>query len=209
MDRDKETLETWNNIAALYQEKFMDMDIYNKSYDYICESIQKPKANLLDVGCGPGNITKYLLEKRPDFKILGIDNAPKMIALARANNPNATFSIMDCRNIGDLGEKYDGIIVGFCLPYLAPNEANNFLEQSYKMLNEKGLIYLSFVEGHPQDAEYKVGKGGRVYFNYYELRQLTEFLSNIGFGSIKPIHIKYKKSSVEYDNHTILTAIKK
>lgn len=68
MDKYEETFETWNNIASIYQDKFMKLDLYNDSYDYICTSISKQGANLLEIGCGPGNITKYLLSKRADRK---------------------------------------------------------------------------------------------------------------------------------------------
>ncbi len=118
MDRYKETFETWNKIASIYQDRFMDLDLYNDTYDYICNSVTKPNAKLLEIGCGPGNITKYLLTQRPDFDILGIDIAPNMIELAKKNNPSANFVVMDSRQINSLDKKYDGIIVGFCLPYL-------------------------------------------------------------------------------------------
>jgi len=39
MDHYQETFETWNKIASLYQERFMDLDLYNESYDLICASI--------------------------------------------------------------------------------------------------------------------------------------------------------------------------
>ena len=105
MDRYKETFDTWNKVASIYQDKFMDMALYNDTYDYICNSIAKPKAKLLEIGCGPGNITKYLLSKRPDFDIFGIDIAPNMIELAKKNNPTANFDIMDSRQINNLNQK--------------------------------------------------------------------------------------------------------
>jgi 2-polyprenyl-3-methyl-5-hydroxy-6-metoxy-1,4-benzoquinol methylase len=113
MDQYEETFNTWNNIAAIYQDKFMDLQLYNDSYDFICNSLTIYKAKLLEIGCGPGNISKYLLSKKPDFDILGIDIAPNMIQLAKVNNPTATFKVMDSRQIMDLNTKYDGIICGF------------------------------------------------------------------------------------------------
>ena len=95
MDNYKETFETWNKLASLYQDWFMDLDLYNDTYDFICNSITKENAKILDIGCGPGNITKYLLSKRPDFDIYGIDIAPNMIELAEKNNPAASFAVMD------------------------------------------------------------------------------------------------------------------
>src|SRR5690606_40759568 len=75
MDRYKETFDTWNNIASIYQDKFMKLDLYNDTYNFICSFIDKPKAKILEIGCGPGNITKYLISKRPDFDVFGIDIA--------------------------------------------------------------------------------------------------------------------------------------
>jgi trans-aconitate methyltransferase len=79
MDKYQETFETWNKLASLYEERFMELDLYNVSYDFICDSIEKVNAKVLEIGCGPGNITRYLLAKRPDFDIFGIDIAPNMI----------------------------------------------------------------------------------------------------------------------------------
>ncbi len=209
MDRYKETFDTWNNVASIYQGKFMDLDLYNDTYDYICNSVTKQKAKLLEIGCGPGNITKYLLTQRPDFDIFGIDIAPNMIELARKNNPTANFAIMDSRQIRSLDKKYDGIISGFCLPYLSQTESNELISNSYDLLNDNGIFYLSFVEGDPDKSDFKVGSGGRVYFNFHNLDDLKIQLINTQFDDIKTFRVKYKTSETEFDIHTILTAKKK
>lgn len=209
MDRNKETFDTWNNIASLYQDKFMNLDLYNDTYDFICKAIATPNAKLLEIGCGPGNITKYLLSQRPDFDIFGIDIAPNMIELAKKNNPTANFAVMDSREIKNLDKKYDGIIVGFCLPYLSPKESNELISNSYDLLNENGLLYLSFVEGNPEESDFKVGSGGRVYFHYHNLDDLITQLKKFNFDQLEIFKVKYKTSETEFDIHTILTAKKK
>ena len=209
MDRNKETFDTWNNIASLYQDKFMNLDLYNDTYDFICNAIATPNAKLLEIGCGPGNITKYLLSQRPDFDIFGIDIAPNMIELAKKNNPTANFAVMDSREIKNLDKKYDGIIVGFCLPYLSPTESNELISNSYDLLNENGLLYLSFVEGNPEESDFKVGSGGRVYFHYHNLDDLITQLKKFNFDQLEIFKVKYKTSETEFDIHTILTAKKK
>ena len=67
----------------------MNLDIYNDTYDLFCDKIEKINPQVLEIGCGPGNITRYILSKRPDLKIYGIDIAPNMIKLAKENNPTA------------------------------------------------------------------------------------------------------------------------
>lgn len=210
MDRYKETFETWNKIALLYQDKFMDIDLYNETYDFICNSLTKTKAKILEIGCGPGNITKYLLSKRPDFDIYGIDIAPNMIELAQRNNPTASFAIMDSRLISELETKYDGIVCGFCLPYLSKTDSTKFISDCYKLLEDDGLIYISFVEGDPIKSGFQVGSSGdRSYFYFHTLDELTNQLSKNKFNELKIFKVEYKKSDGVTDVHTIITAKKK
>lgn len=209
MDKYQETFNTWNNIAALYQEKFMGLSLYNDSYRFLCTAIVKPGAKLLDIGCGPGNITQFLLSQRPDFDILGIDIAPNMIELARQNNPGARFEVMDSRHISQLNSKFDGIVVGFCLPYLSPDESKALIQNAYDLLNENGILYLSFVEGDPENAEFKVGSGGRVYFYYHRTATIQSQLLQAGFALSTSFTVPYKTAETTFDTHVILTATKK
>ena len=210
MDRYKETFETWNKVASFYQDKFMDLDVYNETYDFICHSIIKDKAKILEIGCGPGNITKYLLSKRPDFDILGIDIAPKMIALAKQNNPQASFAMMDSREICAIKTNFDGIVCGFCLPYLSHKDSEKLIYDAKNLLNGNGFIYLSFVEGDPKKSGYQIGPGGcRTYFYYHNLDKLKEQLMDNSFEELNIFKVIYNNSGKGKDTHTIITARKK
>lgn len=63
-----------------------DESLYN---DRIKETIETYNVKILEIATGPGNVVKYILCKRPDFKIFGIDLSPNMIELAKQNNPQA------------------------------------------------------------------------------------------------------------------------
>ncbi len=207
MDRYEETFKTWNKIASLYQDKFIGMHLYDSSYDWVCASIKTIKAEILEIGCGPGNITKYLLSKRPDFRIYGIDIAPNMIALAKENNPTAEYDVMDCRQIEVLKKKFDGVVCGFCLPYLSQDDCDKLIKDSYKLLAENGLIYLSFVEGDPKDSAFQTSSDGdRVYFYYHSLDEMKARLVENKFRVIDTFQFNYRKSDSEEEIHTILTA---
>lgn len=208
MDRYQETFETWNNIASVYEQKFMNLSLYDDSYDFICNSLSKQNAKILDIGCGPGNISKYLLSKRPDFKILGIDVSPNMIEIARVQNPTATFEVMDCRKLEMITDNYDGIIAGFYIPYLSGEEVRQFISWVYNTLSKGGLFYLSFVAGDSENSAFKIGSGGRVFFNYHHLENLRECLDSAGFTEIKKIEVDYKNSDSTTETHTILICTK-
>ena len=209
MDRYKETFETWNKVALLYQAKFMDLDLYNETYDFICNSVVKRNATVLEIGCGPGNITKYLLSKRPDFNIYGIDIAPKMIELAKLNNPSANFAIMDSRQIDQIESKFDAMVCGFCLPYLSQTDSQKLIIDCYNLLNEKGLIYMSFVEGDPNKSDFQISSSGdRSYFYFHQLDNLKANLIENKFKEITTVTVEYNKLENEIEIHTIVTAKK-
>jgi len=206
MDKAEETKNTYNNIASLYEEKFMDMTFYNETYDRFCDLLDNADASILEIGCGPGNITKYLLTKSPSYQILAIDIAEKMIDLAKKNNPSAEFKVLDAQSIATLPGKFNGIVAGFCIPYLDPLETETFIQNAYQLLTIDGIIYISFVEGSV--SEYKTGSGGRVYFYYHQLQELKEILALHQFHSMEIFNVKYPTKGDNSEIHTILIAKK-
>lgn len=208
MDRYKETFETWNKIAKLYEDKFMNLNIYDETYDFFCSFLNNNQ-KVFEIGCGPGNITKYLLQKRPDLKVTGIDIAPKMIELAKINNPSADFKIMDTRKLNELNEKFDAIMCGFCLPYLSESDCSKLIKDSAQILNNNGVLYLSFVQGDVSKSGFISGSSGdRTYFYYHTLEDLKSSLFENNFEIIKLFEIHYPKAE-DVEIHTILIAKRK
>jgi len=207
MDRNQETTETWNKIASLYEIHFMDLALYNDTYDIFCNQVGHVNTNIFEIGCGPGNITKYLLSKRPDFNVFGIDIASNMVQLARKNNPTAHFQVMDSRKISELNKKFSGVICGFCLPYLSKTDCTQLIEDCKSLLINHGILYLSFVEGDYRKSGYLSGSSGdRVYFYYHDLNKLKDVLIKNNFIILNLMKKNYHKKDGTEEVHTILLA---
>ena len=52
MDTYKETFETWDKVAKLYEDKFMHIDLFNDTYDRFCDLIVKANSSVLEISCG-------------------------------------------------------------------------------------------------------------------------------------------------------------
>jgi cyclopropane fatty-acyl-phospholipid synthase-like methyltransferase len=207
MDNYNITFQTWDKLAAKYQDKFMNLDLYNDTYDRFCELV-KTAAIVLEIGCGPGNITRYVLAKRPDLKILGTDVAPSMLKLAKENNPGADFKVMDCRHIDTLTTTYDAVLCGFCLPYLSKEDCHKFIKDCAALLTTGGILYFSAIEDDYSKSGMETSSdGGHSMFVYsHEAAYLQQWLGDYGFEDIEVIRKQYPKSDGTVSVHIIFIA---
>jgi len=178
--------EAFNKSAKLYEQKFMNVSLYAEPFQVFCDHIPTSNASILDIASGPGNIVKYLLDLQPAYRILGIDLSPNMLELAQINNPAAQFQLMDCREIGKMDQKFDGITCGFCLPYLTREEAVALIKDAAKLLNPAGVFYLSTMEEDANNqSRYQISStGDRVYVNYHREDYLAQAFSQNGFETL-------------------------
>jgi predicted TPR repeat methyltransferase len=154
-------------------------------------------------------ITRYLLGKRPDFRILGIDNSENMVKLAKKNNPGAQFKLMDGRKISSLNRKFDVILSGFVIPYLSFNDFEKLIADCRKLLSDPGLLYISFVEGdHNRSGYISDSQGNRMFFYYYTIESVIQELNKRSFTIQGSFEKKYEKSDGAIEFHNIIIASK-
>lgn len=198
MNNTNHIIEVFNKNAALYASKYMDQSTYHTALDQFCLHLPEKNIKILDMACGPGNITHYLLEKRPEWKITGTDIAPNMLELARKNNPNAFFKRLDCRALNTLEDSFHGIICGFGLPYLSHEEAIQFIQNIYDKLLPGGIAYLSTIEDDYKKSKWTLpstGEGPALLIYYHEAGYLIDACTNSGFKMLSLLRTRPKESA--------------
>lgn len=182
MDKTANAVALFDKYASEYEVRFMDTAMYHDTFNLFCETIGKPDACILELACGPGNITRYLLQQRPAYQITATDLSDNMLAIAQQNAPNAHFQKMDCRQIGSLAARFDGIMCGFCLPYLSVDEVTKLIADAAQLLHVGGVLYLSTMEDdYSRSGLATSSKGDSLWMHYYEGERLTNLLEAHGF----------------------------
>lgn len=182
MDKYDITQHTFDSSAERYQEKYFTLTHYQDSYDVLLDLVTQATADIFEIACGPGNIAHYLLNRRPDYRIDGIDVSPNMVALAQRNNPSAQFQVMDCRDIAGINKRYDAIICGFCIPYLEMPDVIALLRSIRSLLKPGGILYLSTIDGEYEQSGWQYSSSGdKVYTWYYPAEFLIMHLQQLGF----------------------------
>ncbi len=205
MDNYQKTFKAWNSIALDYEVQFMELKLYNDTYDYFRKALPYTNTKILEIGCGPGNITKYLARHCPELSITAIDISDKMIERAKSHAPKVKYELMDVRNLHLLEGEFDGIICGFTLPYLSAKDRDKLVSDCSKLLSNKGVLYLSYVPGaekEPKLIQDKSGNAMRFYFHDNE--NVKSQLKDYSFELMKEFLKSYRKKDGSEELHSIL-----
>ena len=96
------------------------------------------------------------------------------------------------------------------MPYLCPSDSQKLIFDAKNLLNDRGLLYISFIEGDPYKSGFQIASSGdRIYFNYHNLENVITQREANSFEDWKLFKVEYQKSEVEKETHTIVIAKKK
>lgn len=133
---------TYGVFARVYDE-LMDESLFLKWRDYTSQNIANNEANLLELGCGNGELG--ILLTKMGYEITGLDLSAEMLAVAKEKQAEADvhFPLIqgDMRDLSVFGS-YDGII-SFCdtLCYLpTPEDLTVVFNEAYAHLNQEGIF---------------------------------------------------------------------
>ena len=184
MDKFNLSVQRFDEFADAYAQRYMNLEAYADSIAAFCNLIRTDKPKILELGCGPGNVTKLLKIRFPEAPITAIDLAPNMIAIARQQLPDVDFRLMDVRDILSLPEKFDAVMCSFCLPFLSTKDAQKLITDCDDLLNPGGVLYLCTMEGNESDADFEATSfsgEAKIYFNYHSKEDLQHAFIDSGF----------------------------
>lgn len=163
-------VQLFDDLAAQYQARYQDVSAYHESLTAFVDALPE-NGRVLDLACGPGNVTRFLLDQRPDLAIWGTDLAPQMLEIAGTVCPEASFAELDLKAVASLSELFDGICCAFGLPYLSREEAILCIHDCAGQLAPGGVLYLSTMEdAYTRSGPQSSAASDRVLNVYYHER---------------------------------------
>ena len=202
------TIATFDKYAREYQDKYSKFEPYLKSYANFA-TLLSPDDQVLDIACGPANISQALLQRHPRLAIYGIDLSPKMLEIAREKIPHGTFEQRYIRTLAAIEKRFDAIVCGFAVPYLSSDEVETLLSDVNNLLNPGAYLYISAQLGDYADSAYQENKNSdKVFIHYYSEEFLTNLLEHNGFTIIRIAYNLYDQSEATEQKEIFIQAKK-
>jgi ubiquinone/menaquinone biosynthesis C-methylase UbiE len=184
------TIKSYDQSAVAYENTIATITNYDESYGCFFGLLNKDDS-VLDLACGPANISSKLKQALPDAFITGVDLSEKMVELAKRNVPDGNFITADIVSYKSENPN-NAIIIGFALPYLTFEESQSLIENTRFNLYDNGKIYISFMDGEKEGYERpSFNQSVQLYIYYHKHARIRNLLQNNGFKILKEWIIDY------------------
>ncbi len=160
--------------------------------------------NLLDIGCGTGELL-YDLRNVKGLSRYGMDFSKKMIEESKKKNKNVTHYIMDVEKVDEIKDKFDIVTCTHSLPYYASQKS--IIKKIHTILKKDGRAILAFASGntlldklimlfvklttgpasYPSDRQFKKLIDGLFEIELREEIKLKPYMPTIAVYSLKKV----------------------
>lgn len=200
-------VKMWDN----WSKRRSSIPVYDLWLDEYKDILEKNKDNeILDLGCGIGADTLYLIER--GYKVLSCDFSKEAIKSIEENITNSNTLYLDMmKDFNICDNSYNLIIADLSLHYF-DNETTIHIMNEIKRILKNGGILLARVAS-VNDFNFGAGEGEKLENNYYfegdytkrffDLEDVNRYFSIIGKIDAKEVQMtrdeeEYRKPKVIY-----------
>jgi SAM-dependent methyltransferase len=128
-----------------------------------------------DLGCGPGHVARYLLDR--GVTVAGLDLSAALIACAKQLNPTIPFEQGDFRRLRAPDHAWAGIVAFYSIIHLPRQEVTPTLVEWRRALKPGGLLLLAVHLGeNALHLEEWWGQRVSVDFAFFQTQELVGYL---------------------------------
>jgi len=199
----EELQSSYDRVAEEYAKQFRDeMDkkpFDRKMLDWLAEKVGGSGV-ICDMGCGPGQIARYLHTQ--GVKVCGVDLSPAMVQQAQGLNPDIPFQRGDMLALANVADNsYGGIAAFYSIVHIPRQKVVRALQELKRVLRPKGVLLLTFHIGQEiKHLDEWWGKEVSLDFLFFETEEVKSYLAEAGFELEEMIVRDPYPETVEYQS---------
>lgn len=122
------------------EHKPLDRHLLNRFAEAV-----KGRGTVVDLGCGPGHVAKYLHDQGVD--VFGIDLSPRMVECATELCPGVNFFVGDMRALECTDGQFAGIVAFYSIVHFDSSILEAVFVECRRILADGGLMLVTFHAG--------------------------------------------------------------
>jgi len=193
-------ISCYNAAAGEYAANLFD-ELSKKPLDRLLltqfAAENKGKGMMIDLGCGPGQTTRFLAENGMD-NIIGTDLSPGMVSMATELNPGLQFQTADMLKLDFPGQSFASAIAFYAIVHFDDDQLKTAFAEINRVLIPGGQLLFSF---HIGDEVFHrdefFGVAVDIDFYFFKTEKIIELLKEAGFRIIDAVE-RYPYENVEH-----------
>ncbi len=179
--------ETYNRIGHDWWKEHETDFWWHKGTDIFVSKLLKG-GSILDVGCGGGTASTYLIKR--GIQVTGIDFSEKMIEICKREATKGKFFVLDMMDLEKIQGEFDGIYAKASILHLPKKKVPEILKIFRNKLNNEGVLYVAVKEattGQKDEQVKEENDFGYVYerfFSFFTLSEMEKYFTETGFDII-------------------------
>jgi SAM-dependent methyltransferase len=190
---------SYDVVAETYAGKFFD-ELSRKPFDreWLGQFARGcPHGRVLDIGCGPGHVGRFLTDLGLD--VIGVDLSPAMIDVARRLNPEMTFEVGDMKRLDHDDGSVAGVVAFYSLIHIPRAEAPDVLTEFRRALMPGGKLLIAVHGGTGEiTSDDFLGHQTRFAATLFEKDELARLIGDAGF----TVDQTAERERYEFETHT-------
>ncbi|HEY6232393.1 MAG TPA: class I SAM-dependent methyltransferase [Pyrinomonadaceae bacterium] len=176
----------YDRVAEHYATEYF-RELERKPFD--CELLDrlaervKGKGTVCELGCGPGQVARYLKDRGVDMR--GVDLSAEMVKVAGRLSPDIPFSQGDMSALDLAENSIAALVLFYSIIHIRREDVVRAFQQMNRVLIPGGSVFVSFQGGDGElHRDEWFGQPVSIDFRLFQPDEMRGYLERAGFENI-------------------------